>query len=178
MATDTGKLTVAAVKSAAPGKHFDGGGLFLHVMPNGAKYWRMKYRFGGKEKLLAIGVFPSVTIAEARRRRDTARIDLRDGTDPGALKQQRKADTEAATDSTFESIARTWMQRQHVAEITANKNRWLLESFLFPHIGSRPIASITPKELLTVLRKVEASGKLETAARAEQGRTSVSLRHP
>jgi hypothetical protein len=77
-----GKLTAVSVKAAAEGKHFDGGGLFLHVMQNGARYWRLKYRYAGKEKLLALGVYPEISLAEARRARETARAALRDGSDP------------------------------------------------------------------------------------------------
>jgi integrase len=167
MAYDSGRLTAIAIKAARPGKHFDGGGLFLHVMPSGARYWRLKYRHAGKEKLLALGVFPDVSLAEARKRRDSARVDLRDGNDPSAERQQRKLEARTTAANSFEAVAREWMARQNVAEITANKNRWLLETFLFPEIGDRPVAEITPRELLTALRKVEATGKLETASRVK-----------
>jgi integrase len=167
MAGSTDNLTAVAVKSARPGKHFDGGGLFLHVMPNGSRYWRLKYRYAGKEKLLALGVFPEVSIAEARRRRDDARAALRDGDDPGRARQQRRFAAESAASNTFAAVAEEWIERQRVAEVTASKTRWLLESFLFPAIGARPISEITPRELLAALRKVEATGKLETAKRAK-----------
>jgi len=167
MARSTDNLTALAVRNAEPGKHFDGGGLFLHVMPNGSRYWRLKYRYAGKEKLLALGVFPEVSIAEARRRRDDARAALRDGSDPNRVKQQRRLDATNASANTFAAVAEEWIERQHVAEVTASKNRWLLETFLFPAIGSRPINEITPRELLAALRKIEATGKLETAKRAK-----------
>ncbi len=167
MARRTNYLTAVAIKNAQPGKHFDGGGLFLHVMPNGSKYWRLKYHYAGKEKLLAIGVFPEVSIAEARRRRDEARAELRDGNDPGRMKQQRRLAARTAATNTFAAVAEEWVARQHVAEVTASKTRWLLQSFLYPSIGTRPINEITPRELLTALRKVEATGKLETAKRAK-----------
>lgn len=105
MAGSTDKLTTVAVKAAGLGKHFDGGGLFLHVLPNGARYWRLKYRYAGKEKLLALVVFPEVNIAEARRRRDTARAELRDDSDPGRARQKRRSAAETAATNTFEVVA-------------------------------------------------------------------------
>jgi integrase len=162
-----GKLTAVSVKTAAEGKHFDGGGLFLHVMQSGARYWRLKYRYAGKEKLLALGVYPEVSLAEARRARETARAALREGSDPGRQRLERRVAAADAAENTFEAIGRQWMDRQHVADVTANKNRWLLETFLFPRLGKRPIAEITPRELLSVLREVEKTGKLETASRAK-----------
>jgi len=168
MAIGTGNLTALAIKAAQAGKHFDGGGLYLDVTATGRRYWRMKYRYGGKEKLLAFGVFPDVSLSEARKRRDVARELLRDGRDPSAeRKQQKLAQAAAATADTFASVARDWMAMHDVAEVTANKTRWLVESFLIPHLGQRPIAAITPRELLTVLRGIEATGKLETANRAK-----------
>lgn len=91
MASDTGKLTVLKIKAAKPGKHFDGGGLFLHVTESG-RYWRMKYRRAGKEKLLAPSVFPEMGLSESRQCRDDAPL-LRDGNDPGLVKCDRKATT-------------------------------------------------------------------------------------
>jgi len=162
-----GKLTALKVKTATEGKHFDGGGLFLHVQSAGARYWRLKYRFGGKEKLLALGVFPEVSLAEARLRRDEARRELRDGNDPSITRRQAKQEQQARADDTFASVAYDWMSRQEGAEITLNKNRWLLETFLFPEIGHKPIGDITPRELLATLRKIESTGKIETAVRAK-----------
>lgn len=167
-------LTDTAIRKAAPrAKPYrlaDGGGMYLEVTPTGAKYWRMKYRHGGKEKRLALGVYDRVTLAAARSRREDARRLIADGVDPGAARKQAKqSDTQAAATAadTFETVAREWMARQDVAEVTANKSRWILETFLFPEIGSRPIAKITPRDLLDALRKVEQSGKLETARRAK-----------
>src|SRR5450755_1018096 len=104
-----GKLTAVSVKAAAEGKHFDGGGLFLHVMQNGARYWRLKYRYAGKEKLLALGVYPEVSLAEARRARETARAALREGSDPGRQRQERRGGAADAAENTFEAIGRQWM---------------------------------------------------------------------
>ena len=167
-------LTDTAVRKAAPRakpyKLADGGGMYLEVMPTGAKYWRIKYRHGGKEKRLALGVYDRVTLAAARNRREDAHRLLADGVDLGAARKQAKqvaAEAVAVAVDTFEAVAREWMARQEVAEVTANKSRWILETFLFPEIGSRPIAEITARELLGALRKIEETGKLETAKRAK-----------
>lgn len=167
-------LTDTAVRKAAsrakPYKLADGGGLYVEVMPNGAKYWRMKYRHGGKEKRLALGVYDRVTLAAARSGREDARRLLAQGIDPSAVRKEAKEVTQqamAVAADTFEAVAREWMARQDVAEVTANKTRWLLETFLFPELGDRPISAITARELLDALRKVEASGRLETAKRAK-----------
>jgi integrase len=166
--TNVGRLTSIKVRSAEPGKkHFDGGGLYLLVTPEGRRYWRLKYRYGGKEKLLALGVFPEVTLAEARDARDKARALLRAGHDPSRQRRELRDAREAAAGNSFEAVARLWMHRQTVADVTAAKQRWLLESFLFPEVGSMPINEISPNKLLAALRKIEATGKLETAARAK-----------
>ena len=167
MSGDSGKLTAVKIKAAKPGKHFDGGGLFLHVFPNGARYWRLKYRYNGKEKLLALGVFPEVSLSEARRSREQARSTLRHGLDPSTHRHEQRAQAAVAASNTFESVALEWLQRRDVADVTAAKTRWLLNSFLLPEIGPRPIHEVTPRELLTALRKVEATGKLESAVRAK-----------
>lgn len=167
-------LTDTAVRKAAPrAKPYrlaDGGGMYLEVSPTGAKYWRLKYRHSGKEKRLALGVYDRVTLADARSRREDARRMLANGIDPGAARKQAKlATVEAAAvaSDTFEVLAREWMDRQEVADVTAKKTSWIFETFLFPEIGSRPIADITARELLDALRTVEETGKLETAKRAK-----------
>jgi len=167
-------LTDTAIRKAAPRdkpyKLSDGGGMYLEVMPTGAKYWRLKYRMTGKEKRFALGVYPMVSLASARQGREEARKLLVQGVDPSAARQeakQTKAEVIAIAAVTFETVGREWMGRQEVAEVTANKTRWILETFLFPEIGSRPISEIIPRELLAALRKIEESGKLETAKRAK-----------
>lgn len=142
----------------------DGGGLCIEVHPSRARYWRFRYRFADKQKMLSLGVYPEVSLAEARERRDAARAILREGVDPSAKRKREKRQERVAAANSFEAVAEEWMARQDVAEITAEKNRWLL-SFALPDLGKRPIAEITPRELLDVLRKVEATGKLETAQR-------------
>ena len=169
-------LTDTAIRKIKPGaaplKLRDGGGLYLLVRPDGARWWRWDYRrpVTGKRNTLSVGTYPDTGLADARAKRDAARKLLGAGIDPG---EQRKRDKQAdaavidAAETTFEAVAREWMGRQTVARVTAEKNRWLLETFLFPEIGPRPIGEITPRELLDALRKIEASGKLETASRAK-----------
>lgn len=167
-------LTDTAIRKAKPAetpqKLTDGGGMYLLLKPDGGRYWRLDYRFAGKRKTLALGVYPTITLAEARQRRDEAKKRVASGFDPGAdRKEAKKAQVAAnrAPGQTFAAVARDWMARQEVAEVTASKNRWILETFLFPEIGSLPLASITSRVLLDALRKVEATGKLETAKRAK-----------
>src|SRR6185312_10829996 len=161
---DERMLTDTAIRKAKPAvsplKLSDGGGLYLLLKPDGGRYWRLNYRFGGKQKTLALGVYPTVTLADARQRREDARKLLANGTDPGEMRKEAKQAQAAAAQAegdTFEAIAREWMARQDVAEVTANKSRWILESFLFPEIGSLTMAAITPRVLLDALRKVEAT---------------------
>lgn len=173
MAANTGNLTAVAIRNAAPSdkplKLFDGGGLFLQVMPNGSRYWRLKFRHAGKEKLLALGVYPEVTLAEARQRRDKARGEMRDGRDPSAERkiERRKARLSAAT--TFEGIAHDWLasQKRKLSQATYDKATRTLEANVFPWMGARPIAEIDAPELLAVLKRIEARGAHETAHRVK-----------
>jgi integrase len=175
MPLQSNALTAVRVRNAEskskPYRIFDGGGLYVEVSPSGAKYWRLKYRFAGKEKRLALGVFPEVSLTEAREARDTARAQLRNDIDPGAA---RKANAQAARDAvanSFESIAREWLERQSMKlqASTHRKATALLETWAFPWIGRRPIREITPRELLeSALRRVEREGKFETAHRLKQ----------
>lgn len=167
-------LTDVAIRKAKPGakplKLSDGRGMYLLLKPDGGRYWRMDYRHAGKRKTLALGVYPEVSLFDARLRREDALQLLANGADPGAVRKnakQAKAEAERASDETFEAIGRDWMAWQDVAEVTANKTRWILETFLFPELGQRPITEITPRDLLDVLRKIETTGKLETAKRAK-----------
>ena len=174
MATDTGTLTATAVRNAKPGdkarKLFDGGGLYLEVTPAGGRYWRMKYRHGGKEKRLALGVYPEVTLAEARKGRDTARALLREGVDPMAKRKAASARSKLSTAETFEAIGREWLesQRAKLAPATFAKSEWMLADNVFPWIGSLPIADIDAPTLLAVLRRIEARGANETAHRTRE----------
>jgi integrase len=168
------KLTEVAVRKAKPldkpYKMADGGGMYLEVMPNGSKYWRLKYRVDGKEKRLALGVYPEVSLADARGRREDARKLLANDVDPG---EQRKAVKAAKADragNSFEVIAREWHAKQLSTWTTgyANKILRLFDRDLFPWIGGRPIAEISAPELLKVLRQIETRGAGYTSHRAKE----------
>ena len=164
-------LSDTAVRNAKaktkPYKIADGDGLFLLVMPNGSKYWRLKYFFAGKEKTLALGVYPAVTLADARDRRAQAKKVLAAGNDPGEAKKQSKKLTAIKYTNTFEVIAREWYdQRRHEwSPKTAGMVLDRLERHILPKLSPRPISEITPPEVLDLLRVVEASGALEMARR-------------
>lgn len=167
-------LTDLAVRSAKPKekpyKLADEKGLYLLVNPAGSKLWRLKYRFDGKEKLIALGAYSEFSLREARDRRDEARKHLANGIDPGALRQQQKAvQTEDGTNS-FEAVALEWYAKfsKDWARSHAEKIHRRLERDIFPWIGKRPIAEIDAPTLLAVLRRIESRGALETAHRAHQ----------
>lgn len=152
----------------------DGGGLSLWVMPSG-KYWRWKYRYGGKEKLLALGVYPEISAREARRRRDEAKRLLSDGVDPSVSRRNDKIQRRLGDDESFAAISREWLalQRKSLGAATNGKAVWTFEQLLFPYVGARPLKEITAPELLAVLRRIEARSAHETAncakARVEVG---------
>jgi integrase len=164
-------LTAVAIKAAKgrekPYKLTDGDGLYVAVMPNGSRYWRMNYRFLGKQKTLSFGVWPDTGLADARAQRDAARKLLAAGEDPGErIKLDRIAATVAAANS-FQAVAVEWLNKAELenrSAVTMKKLRWLT-SFLNSWIGKRPIASISAQELLVVLRKMESKGRHETAKR-------------
>lgn len=167
------KLTDKHCKNANPKdkayKLSDGGGMYLEVMPNGSKYWRMKYRYAEKEKRLAIGVYPLVSLAEAREKRIEAKKLLTEGIDPTTARKNKKRDIIRNTQNTFELTAREWHENQ--------KGRWSvkhagnvmhrLEVDIFPYIGTRPIKDIDAPELLSVLRKIEQRGALDIVSRVK-----------
>jgi integrase len=165
-------LTDVKARNAKPAekqvKLFDGDGLFLLVAPAGGKWWRFKYRFGGKEKLLALGTYPEVSLADARQRREDARKLLAKGVDPGEVKKAQKAATVAVTENSFEVVAREWHAMQKGVWTAGHAERTMqrLERDIFRYIGSRPIGEITPPELLAVFRRIESRGAHETAHRA------------
>jgi integrase len=149
----------------APRKLYDGRGLYLLLNPDGSRWWRVKYRFGGREKLLSLGVYPQVTLKRARTRCDEARLLLVNGVDPAAKRQAEKQ----AVGENFESVAREWlkMQEEKLTPGTLGRERDRLEDFIFPYLGKRPIAQIKAPELLSVLRRVESRGIVETAHRTK-----------
>ncbi len=167
-------LSDAKVRNAKPlSKPFkiaDGEGLFLLVVPSGGKYWRFKYHFGGKEKLLALGVYPEISLGEAREKRAEARKTLAKGNDPGAVKRENKLQTALNSEHTFEAIAREWFaQRKHEwAEGTSRTHLKRLERHIIPKLGKRPIKEITAPEVLAMVRVVEGKGTLDTAKRLMQ----------
>jgi integrase len=160
----------AAKATDKPVKLFDGGGLYLHIVPlDGGKVgrrWRLKYRFGGKEKLLAIGTYPEIGLREAREARDDARKLLVRGVDPGAKKKAGRI----VQTGTLRVIAEEWlsMQAGKLAEVTLDKARWMLGEFIYPKLGDKLITEIKAPELLAALRAVESKGMHETATRAKQ----------
>ncbi len=162
------------VKNAKPRekayKLADEKGLFLLINPNGSKYWRLKYRFAGKEKLLALGVYSEVTLADARNKRDEARRLLANKTDPGLLRQAAKKSMHTAAANNFEIIAREWHAKFSSNWTLKHSERVirLLENDIFPWLGKKPICEITPPELLVTLRRIENRGATETAHRAQQ----------
>ncbi len=158
-------LALKKVQSfSKPRKLSDGGGLHLLVQPNGSKLWRLSYRFGGKQKTLALGVYPSVSLADARTRRDDAKRLLAHSIDPAA---QRKSDRRALVGNTFREVANEMLakvQREGRADVTLAKKRWLL-AFAFPAFGNQPVGEISARDLLELLKEVEARGLYETAKR-------------
>ncbi|MBF0613457.1 MAG: integrase arm-type DNA-binding domain-containing protein [Magnetococcales bacterium] len=175
-------LTAIAINQAKPRatpyKLFDGDGLFLLIQPTGAKYWRMKYRFGGVEKTLALGVFSNVkegrknapiliSLSEAREKRNEARRLLANGVDPGEFKKQTKAMIAERATNSFEAVAREWITKfsptWSAGHLRATVQK--LEVNLFPWIGARPIAEVTAPELLVCLRRIEVKGAVNAAHR-------------
>ena len=153
-----------AKPSAKPRKLSDGGGLHVLIQPTGGKLWRLAYRFAGKQKTLALGVYPAISLEEARRRRDEAKNLLARSIDPSV---QRKVDKQAGKDSSFRAVAEeviAKLERERRAQATLIKKRWLLD-FAYPAFGDRPIAEIAARDLLALLRKIESRGLYETARR-------------
>lgn len=161
---DTFVRTVKHKGAPAGDKHTDGGGMYLLVKAGG-KYWRMDYRFAGKRKTLALGVYPQTSIVKARKKREAARELLAEGVDPGAAKaEERQAKTTAAA-NTFETVAREFHALKAPGWSEGHGTKWIRmnELYLFPHLGTLPLASIKAPTLLAALRKVESKGILSTA---------------
>lgn len=165
------KLTDALLRNLTePGKHFDGGGLYLELTPAGGRYWRLKYRHAGKEKRLALGVYPEVTLKEARERAADARRVLSAGADPGAERKAAKAQAAHDAANTLQAVSGEWLQHQAARwdAGTAHSIRRSLELHIFPRLGSRPLASIRPGEVQAAVKAVEATGAGDTAGRVLQ----------
>jgi len=167
-------LSVLQVKSAKPTdrpfKLNDGGGMYLYVHPNGGKYWRMDYAFAKKRKTLALGVFPDISLADARNRRDDARKLLANGTNPGEVKQAQKAAVVEKVANSFEVVGREWFEAAKKSEewVPSHADRIIrrLERDIFPWIGKKPIADITVSDIRGVLTRITERGAMETAHRA------------
>ncbi len=147
----------------------DGGGMYLLVKPSG-KYWRMDYRFAGKRKTLALGVYPAVTLAQARKRRDDAKALLADGQDPNVAKREEKIAKQTSAGNTFEKITEQWLKAT-AAERKENTQQkvenWLRKDVL-PLIGKQPIALLGPRDVLAVARKMEERGAIDSSKRVVQ----------
>ena len=167
------KLAAKAASNAKPGTKpynlSDGGGLYLLIKPNGTKAWRFNYRFNGKQKTLAIGVFPDVSLKTAREKHKEARENLANDIDPSSQKKAIKAAKQSESVNNFEIVASEWARTRGKKAISTEKRQEaLLKKDLVPYLGNRPIADINTPELLKVLRKIETRGAIETAHRAKR----------
>lgn len=168
------KLNARQVDAAKPRekayKLADGAGLYLEVVPSGSRYWRMKYRFNGKEKRMAFGVYPAVSLAQARALRDDAKKKLAEGIDPSLAKKEEKLVRDVQLNNTFQAVALEW----HGTKVS----RWsegyasdIIEAFnkdIFPYIGQQPVNEIKPLVLLNVLRRIESRGATEKDKKVRQ----------
>jgi len=166
------RLTALQVKNVKPAdktrRLFDGGGLYLEVSPKGGKWWRLKYRYAGKEKRISLGVYPGVTLKEARDRRYQARKLLEGFIDPSEHRQSIREKIRTSVANTVEVVAREWFAQHEPTWAQSHSSKIIrrLEKDIFPWIGKKPIDSITPPQLLEVVRRIEGRGVLETAHRA------------
>lgn len=153
-----------------PYKLADGDGMFLLVTPAGGKYWRLKYRIAGKEKLLALGIYPEVSLADARKRRAHAREALAAGDDPGEVKKEAERKKAMEDANAFKIVARDWFEkRRHEWAPSSLRVKYIyLEKYVLPKLGQRPINAITSPEVLEFLREIEARGTLDTTRRVMQ----------
>lgn len=148
----------------------DGLGLSLLIEPNGSKSWRFRYRYAGKPKMISLGVYPTITLADARSRRDDARKLVAEGKNPSEVRKEQKLALQTESENAFEKIAREWHQMKS-AKWSAGYASDIMEAFqndIFPYVGTRPVAEIKPLELLNVLRKIEKRGALEKMRKVRQ----------
>lgn len=163
-------LTALQIRAFSPGatayKRADERGLYLEIFPNGSKLWRLKYYVGGKEKRIALGAWPEVSLQAARLERDELRLRIAKGEDPALTRKKNKATAKISAANTFESVAREYIENKMVgegrAEATLLKARWFLD-LLKPAIGHMPISDVDPQMMLAPLKKLEARGNRETA---------------
>ena len=167
-------LTDRAIKNAKPSgkpvRMTDGGGMYLEVAPAGGKWWRLKYRYGGIEKRISLGVYPEISLADAREKRDAARKLLAAGIDPGAQRKADKREAEGRSVSSFEAVAREWYGRQAHTWVASHANDVMrrLEANLVPEIGPIPIAELKAQVLLAAIHKIEERGARDLAHRVLQ----------
>ena len=164
-------IAVRAAKAAAkPNRLADEKGLYLEVAPTGGKWWRLKYRFAGKEKRLSLGVYPTVTLKDAREKRDAARKLLASHIDPSVERRIQKASRIERAANSFETVAREWFAKRSPNMADSHRSRVLraLERDVFPWLATRPVAEVTAPELLLILRRIEGRGAAETAQRLRQ----------
>ena len=163
----TDMKTRTAKAKEKPYKLTDGDGLFLLVTPAGGKWWRFKYRFGGKEKLLSFGTYPEVSLADAREKRAVSRKQVAAGVDPGEKRKAQKAARAAGCENSFEIVGREWHGKYAKTWSTIHASTIMnrLEKEIFPWLGARPIDEIGAPELLKTLRRMESRGALDTAHR-------------
>ena len=158
---------VQFILTEKPYKMADAGGLYLEVDPSGGKYWRLKYRRAGKEKRISLGVYPDVSLATAREEREKCRKQLAQGIDPGVARKAQKAARATGAANSFEVISREWL-KEYIDPKSASHSKRVYARFendIFPYLGKRPIAEITPTELLDVIRKIEDRDAKDTAHR-------------
>ena len=165
-------LTDVAIRKAKPTdkpqKLADGGGLFLLLNPNGSRWWRLKYRTAGKEKLLSLGTYPDTGLADAREKRDQARKLLAAGIDPGEQRKAVKAAGEERAANSFEVVAREWLAKRDWVDGYKIKIAAWFQNDVYPWIGKRPVAELTAPEFLKVCRRIEERGAVESAHRVLQ----------
>ena len=167
--TDTFVKNVKHSGAKAGDKYRDGAGMYLLVSASG-KYWRVDYRFAGKRKTLALGVYPAVSLAKARQRREKARELLAEDLDPSTVKHEEKEAKAALAANTFEAVAREWVMKTSATrmETTQRKISTWLEKDVIPYIGKKPISSLGPRDVLAALRKMESRGALDSVQRVKQ----------
>lgn len=174
-------LSDTSIRNAKPAnktyKLYDSDGLFIQITPNGGKWWRLKYRFNGKEKLLSLGTYPEVSLASARDKRDSARKLLASDPpiDPSEKRKTAKAENKLNTNNSFELIAREWWQSYMKDKKDSHKQKVIrrFENFLFPYIGNKPVATITAPQVLEPIKLIEKLNKLESAHRTLQAAGQV-----
>jgi integrase len=174
-------LSDTSIRNAKPAekayKLYDSGGLFIQITPNGGKWWRLKYRFNDKEKLLSLGTYPEVSLASAREKRDTARTLLANDppVDPSEKRKANKAESKINAANNFELVAREWWQSHMKGKAESHKQKVIrrFELYLFPWIGNKAIATITAPQILEVIKRIEKLNKLETAHRTLQAAGQV-----